>query len=90
MPLQVPEARLADYVGRYTGWIGDIELRLERAELVPQLAGDQPPVRLVFYAADRSVGQAAPLKNCRMEFLRSPEGHVVWLRLRGRIHARQD
>jgi CubicO group peptidase (beta-lactamase class C family) len=88
VPLQVPESRLAEYVGRYTGWIGDIDVRLEKGELLLQLEGNRPPVRLAFYAVDRAVGQEAPFQNSRMEFLRSPASRVVWLRLQGRIHAR--
>jgi hypothetical protein len=45
---------------------------------------------MVFYAADRAIGREAALKYSRMEFLRDAQGQVVWLRLQGRIHARQE
>jgi hypothetical protein len=65
-------------------------VRLENGELMLQPPVEQRPVPMVFYAADRAIGREAALKYSRMEFLRDAQGQVVWLRLQGRIHARQE
>jgi CubicO group peptidase (beta-lactamase class C family) len=99
-PMEVPEAELEEYAGRYV--LGDtIDLRVEGVALrFEEAYGDRstisetepeppPPARARFYARDRIILVDGPQEGERAEFLRSPEGRILWLR-RGRVYARQD
>jgi CubicO group peptidase (beta-lactamase class C family) len=102
-PMEVPEAELEEYAGRYVlGGTGDaIDLRVEGVALrFEEAYGDRstisetepeppPPARARFYARDRIILVDGPQKGERAEFLHSPEGRISWLR-RGRVYARQD
>jgi hypothetical protein len=102
-PMEVPEAQLEEYAGRYVlGGTGDaIDLRVEGAALrFEEAYGDRsaisepapeppPPARARFYARDCIILIDGPQRGARAEFLRGPEEHIRWLRT-GRVYARQD
>jgi CubicO group peptidase (beta-lactamase class C family) len=102
-PMEVPEAELQEYAGRYVmGGTGDaIDLRVEGVALrFEETYGDRsvisetepespPPARARFYARDRIILVDGPHKGARVEFLRGAEGRIRWLRT-GRVYARQD
>jgi CubicO group peptidase (beta-lactamase class C family) len=94
------EESLAAYAGLYTGFMADLDLRLRDGALyiqdVPKLAlpgaalpPADPPVRMAFCGEDRIVALEEPIKNTRGEFLRAPDGSIAWLRIFGRVFARQ-
>jgi CubicO group peptidase (beta-lactamase class C family) len=102
-PLELPRERLQEYVGSYTTPMADIDLRLEDGGLVEHVmlkggfprkdsppGPPIPPVPLVFYAEDRVFVPGGRFKGHRAEFLRDPEGQIVWYRDGGRIARRQE
>ncbi len=102
-PLDLPESKLAPYVGRYASLDSDYELYLQDGKLMmrvtyrggfptpdtPPPSSQPPPVRLAFYAEDRVVALDPPLQNNRGEFLRDLEGSIAWFRFGGRIRKRE-
>jgi hypothetical protein len=53
-------------------------------------AGPKPPVAPAgFVAPDRLLVTGGPSSGSRAEFIRNDDGKIGWLRLGGRIHARQ-
>jgi CubicO group peptidase (beta-lactamase class C family) len=102
-PMDVPEAELEEYAGRYVmSGTGDaVELRVEGSALrFEEAYGDlpvisetnpeaPPPALAGFYARDRMILVDGPYKGARTEFLRNAEGSIRWLRMR-RIYSRQD
>jgi CubicO group peptidase (beta-lactamase class C family) len=96
-------AELAEYVGRYEQAMSSIELVAgDDGTLVAQVtprggfpvkdspAGPTPPpARLGFWAADRLLGLDPPWVGARAEFLRDASGRIIWLRIGGRLAARQ-
>lgn len=102
VPLDLPEEALRPYVGRYDSAADALELVLRDGGLVLQVTNKggfptpdcpplsaPPPVRAALYAEDRLVLVEEPFKGDRGEFLRSADGSIAWLRLGGRVHARQ-
>jgi CubicO group peptidase (beta-lactamase class C family) len=100
-PVELPEAQLAEYAGRYTAALTEAELRVEAGGLVAQLiprggfpTADSPPppapppTRLAFTGTDKVVALDPPFKDSRGEFLRDAEGRIAWLRTGGRVHRR--
>jgi CubicO group peptidase (beta-lactamase class C family) len=92
------EEELRAYAGSYRARMTDLELAPDdggfRATLT--LKGGfptpdtprpppPPPGRLVFYGADRVLGQGE-LRGARGEFLRDPSGEIEWFRFGGRLH----
>ena len=101
-PLELAEAALRPYVGRYTTPMSDIELALRDGGLVAQVTPKggfpdkdsapgptPPPTRLVLTADDGILTLDPPFKDGRGEFLRDPDGNIAWLRFGGRIARRQ-
>lgn len=95
--------QLAEYCGRYSAALQDIELRLERGELICSVIAkggfptpDTPPPpplpdsRALSIGADRLMLLDPPFKDIRGEFLRDEQGRIVWLRIGGRIHRRNE
>ncbi len=102
-PLELSEAELASYAGRYNAALSELDLNVDKGYLWVQarpkggfpkkdsLPGPTPPpVRVVFYAPDKIIGLDAPFKDAKGEFLRHPDGSIAWLRISGRISARQE
>jgi CubicO group peptidase (beta-lactamase class C family) len=102
LPLDLPEEQLAAFTGVYTSAADDCSLSLSAGGLVLQVtpkggfptpdspaSPPPPPVRAALYAQDRLIVVEDPIKGARGEFLRSPDGSLKWLRLFGRVHARQ-
>lgn len=91
---------LAEYAGRYTASISDLDITLAGDALVVRTTlkqlvpgslttfPDPPPSRLRAYAPDRLIGVDGPLKDARVEAVRGDDGRVAWLRLGGRIRKR--
>ena len=100
-PLDLPEAQLAAYAGRYDAAMGLREIRLEEGSLVLQVTPrggfptpdappppPPPPMHIALYAEDRAVVLDGPFKDARAEFLRGSDGEIAWLRISGRVHQR--
>ncbi len=99
-PLSATERTV--YVGYYTAQLSDVEVRLGAENLLLQVipkggfpdkaspAGPKPPLAPAgFVAPDRLLVTGGPSTGSRAEFIRNDDGTIGWLRLGGRIHARQ-
>jgi CubicO group peptidase (beta-lactamase class C family) len=94
VPAPLPADRLAPYVGRYAS--PALELRVGAGDGVVLLQGLQggeplpglPQFRFGFYGEDRAVALDEFAGGTRCDFLRHPDGAVGWLRLGGRLLAR--
>ncbi|MGH2404645.1 MAG: serine hydrolase domain-containing protein [bacterium] len=101
--LEIPEAGLASYAGRYVGAgsTSDLELIVRDGGITMQVhikggfpdkdsppPPTPPPMRLAFLDTDRIMVLDEPMKGGRGEFLRNTDGSIAWLRL-SRIRARQ-
>lgn len=99
-PVAMSEEQLRPYLGRYEARLStaDVDLRdgglilqVERtgglADIEPK-APTPPPVRLIFTGEDRVVALDPPFAGNRGEFLRDPNGDIVWFRWGGRISRR--
>jgi hypothetical protein len=93
---------LDHYAGHYDSWISDADVSVDGNQLVVQLrpkpgfpykgappGPEPPPVRFAFFAEDRIVGLDDPLRHAQAEFIRDARGQIAWLRLGGRLRARQ-
>jgi CubicO group peptidase (beta-lactamase class C family) len=102
-PIEAPPETLETYVGRYASRMTELELTLQDGTLVLQARPRggfpkpdsppppaPPPVKIALYAEDRAVGLEPPYKDARIEFLRSPDGMPIWMRIGGRVHRRED
>ena len=102
VPLDLPEEKLLPYVGKYDAAGGVCEIFFREGGLVLQATPKggfptpdspppqaPPPVRVALYAEDRVIVLDEPMKDARGEFLRNPDNSIAWLRLGGRVHARQ-
>lgn len=102
LPLDLPETTLFSYAGRYDAAADLCEITLRDGGLVLQVTPKggfptpdsppseaPPPVRMALYAHDRVIILDEPMKGARGEFLRNPDDSIAWLRLGGRVHARQ-
>jgi CubicO group peptidase (beta-lactamase class C family) len=100
--LDVPESRLAEYVGLYEAYMSNLELTLSNGRLSLQIIPKggfpdkdsppepaPPPTRLAFYQPDRVIALDPPLTGDRLEFLRDENGRIAWLRT-SRLHKRTD
>jgi CubicO group peptidase (beta-lactamase class C family) len=99
--LDLPADRLGEHAGAYQAVIDDVVLSIRDGALVLEqirrldlmaarpLTPPPPSVRLGFVAEDRVVGLDPPYTGARGEFLRAPDGQIVWFRWGGRIHRRQ-
>jgi CubicO group peptidase (beta-lactamase class C family) len=101
-PLDLPAAQLAPYLGRYESAMTIYELTLTEGELIlhTTLKGGfptpdapppepPPPLRAALYDEDRLIVLDEPMKEARGEFVRDENGRITWLRLGGRLQARQ-
>ncbi len=101
-PLNLPEEKLLSYAGQYDAAGAVCEISFREGGLVLQVTPKggfptpdspppqaPPPVRVALYAEDRVIVLDEPMKDTRGEFLRNPDNSIAWLRLGGRVHARQ-
>lgn len=101
-PLDLPAEQLAPYLGRYEAAMTIYELALTNGQLslhttlkggfpTPDAPPPEPPppLRAALYDEDRLIVLDEPMKEARGEFLRDENGRITWLRLGGRIQARQ-
>ncbi len=99
--LKVLPGQLAEYTGRYTAALQDIEMKAENGELTmyvspkggfPAKDSPAPPVpppsRAEFVGLDRIRMVETPWTDVMGEFLRNPDGAIAWFRFGSRIHAR--
>ncbi|MBV9545067.1 MAG: beta-lactamase family protein [Chloroflexi bacterium] len=96
-------AELDQYVGRYEQPLTSIDLRAsQEGGLIIQATPKggfptrdspppptPPPARFAFWTEDRILGLDPPYRGARAEFLRGPDGSLKWLRIGGRLSARQ-
>jgi CubicO group peptidase (beta-lactamase class C family) len=100
-PLDLTAEELADYAGRFSSAMVDIELLVENGSLVEHVAlkggfprkdspprPAPPPSALAFYDRDRVFVSEGMFKGTRAEFLRDAHGRVAWYRAGGRVHER--
>jgi len=99
--MEVPQERLAEYVGSYEATLSAADVESSGGRLVirrrslggfptkdipPPPTEPRPPVHYGFYGEDQIVGLEAPNKGDRGQFLRDPNGGIAWLRLGKRIN----
>jgi CubicO group peptidase (beta-lactamase class C family) len=101
-PLELPAEQLAGYIGRYESALSVCDLRLGDGGLIldvtykggfptrdsPPMPAP-PPMRVAICAGDRLVVRDPPMQDAGGEFLRDPNGEIVWLRIGGRVLARE-
>jgi CubicO group peptidase (beta-lactamase class C family) len=100
-PLALTTEQLAEYAGRYSAALDNIALTPSDGALTMQYTPKggfpekdspappaPPPMRLALCEGDRAVVLDGPMRDTFGEFLRDPDGTIVWLRFGGRIHAR--
>jgi CubicO group peptidase (beta-lactamase class C family) len=102
-PLQLTEAELSEYAGRFSSAMADIDIRLENGGLVEHETPrggfprkdspprpSPPPSAIAFYDNDRAIVTEGMFKGTRSEFLRDRDGRIVWYRAGGRVLARTE
>jgi len=99
VPLDLPEAEFAPYLGCYQGTSSYIELAYDDDGLMIRMVPTQAPpgqqdippaepaIRAAMIGADRLMILDPPLKNVQGEFLRGADGDIAWMRLSKRIFA---
>ncbi len=94
----VVPAGLAQYAGPYRAIIttSTVTANAGTLQLLPRSnmagTGDTAPpesVTLTFHAPDQTVVMQGPHRGARCEFIRDPQGAIVWLRWDGRLARRQ-
>jgi CubicO group peptidase (beta-lactamase class C family) len=101
-PIEASEEELAEFVGRYTRPMVDIELGMLGGRLIGQMtykAGfpsqdsppspPPPPATLGLCEKDRLIILDGMMKDATAEVIRKADGSIGWIRL-GRIHKRLD
>jgi CubicO group peptidase (beta-lactamase class C family) len=100
--LPLSDERLHEYAGRYEAVLSSVELRVNDGGLElrvtprggfpttssPPLPAP-PPAQLAFFDADRALRLGSSYYDGRCEFLRDTQGTITWLRIGGRLAARQ-
>jgi CubicO group peptidase (beta-lactamase class C family) len=96
--------QLAEYAGRYVTPLSIVEIsahdgRLMIAardsdkvrELIENPPPPDPPCAIAFTGPDQICASDGPLKDAlKGEFLRDADGKIIWLRIGGRVHRRED
>ena len=98
-PIDIPNAELKEYVGRYRIGTGCFDLKVKRKYLIYHdvpLGGFPmpdtppgpalPPVRFAFYEKDKVIGLDEPYKNALGDFFRDSKGNLQFFRIGGRAH----
>jgi CubicO group peptidase (beta-lactamase class C family) len=94
--------QLAQYAGRYAAALTLAELTVHDGQLILETRDSEkvrefienpppppPPSPVVFYGEDKIVATEGPLKDLTAEFLRAPDGEIVWARIGGRLYRRE-
>jgi CubicO group peptidase (beta-lactamase class C family) len=97
--IQLPQAELLAYTGRYDSAVAQRNLYLQDGVLMLQSiphggfptpdsppGEPPPPIRLAFWAADKVIALDEPFKGARGEFLRNTDGTIAWFRFASRVH----
>ncbi|MFN8484385.1 MAG: serine hydrolase domain-containing protein [Anaerolineae bacterium] len=100
--LDLSASDLAAYAGYYEGRLSAIEMTVSDGSLVVQgypkggfpdetspPPPAPPPARFAVIGPDQVIGLESPVKDLRGEFLRGPDGAIVWFRWGGRILRRR-
>jgi CubicO group peptidase (beta-lactamase class C family) len=95
-------AELEQYLGRYEQALSAYDVSASDGGLVIQETEkggfptkdsppppSPPPARFAFWSEDRVIGLDPPYIGARAEFLRGADGALKWLRIGGRVSARQ-
>ena len=101
--LDLPTDSLAAFAGRYSARGSDLDLTLDDEGLILSMTPRggfprkdsparpaPPPMRVAAIGEDRVVIVEGPFQGQQAEFLRRPDGGIVWLRMGVRAYARQD
>jgi hypothetical protein len=87
---QQPDA--APYVGQYVRPMNTVVARVEKDRLMLQVhpngGAADPDMPVAFYGPDRAVVTSGPEEGASIEFVRSADGGVQWVRVTGRIARR--
>ena len=96
---KMPADALVEFTGDYRAMIttSSVAVRNGSLQLTPHqnlrtgrdASLPDPPVRLAFYAPDRTVVMEGSHAGERCEFLRDGDGRIAWLRWDGRLARRQ-
>jgi CubicO group peptidase (beta-lactamase class C family) len=97
--IELERTRYTEYADRYRAELSDAELELADTGLVYRTFShnklnvqpkppDPPPSRVAFTSDARFTLLDGPLKDTRGEFLRGPDGNVLYLRVGGRVYRR--
>ncbi|MDQ2742318.1 MAG: beta-lactamase family protein [Chloroflexota bacterium] len=99
--LDVGEEKLAEYAGTYTSAMLELELSVRDGTLMlamrntgglpgmEELPPPPPPTTVAVIGEDKILTLDPPIEDIRGEFLRGPDGRIVWFRAGGRVHKRQ-
>jgi CubicO group peptidase (beta-lactamase class C family) len=100
-PLNASETQLAAYVGNYSAAANEMHISLQQGVLILQdipkggfptqdspAPPPPPPVRMALCGSDRVLILDEPGRGNQGEFLRSPQGDLIWFRMGGRVHKR--
>jgi CubicO group peptidase (beta-lactamase class C family) len=95
------QPELADYTARFTRPFADVVVSVENGTLhlqsiakrgFPNASAPVPPpgpkVPYAFYSKDRAIATGGPARGARIDFIRSNDGRIEWVRVGGRIHRR--
>ncbi|HEX6819370.1 MAG TPA: serine hydrolase domain-containing protein [Ktedonobacterales bacterium] len=98
---RTPE-QLAAYAGRYSGTFSTIDMVVRDGGFIAERHDTErvrhlydtppppePPSPVAFFAEDQIVATEGPLKGATGDFLRGPDGALVWLRIGGRLFRRE-
>ncbi len=98
---EVTSEELAKYAGEYEAALSKVTLSVRNGQLYMQARSKggfpkpsspptptPPEVRVAFTSPDQAVSLDYPFAGGKGEFLRNPEGSVVWFRWGGRLHKR--
>ncbi|MBI5029824.1 MAG: beta-lactamase family protein [Chloroflexi bacterium] len=101
-PIAMTDAQLAEYAGRYTSALADIDLKIENGNLVMNTTPKggfpkkdsppgptPPPSHFVFIGSDRILALDGWSKDLQGEFLRDADGKIAWFRFGSRIRAKE-
>jgi hypothetical protein len=94
--------QLAERAGHYSALLSKVIMRADEDGLILEIVPmggfptpdsppgpKPPPMRAALCDGDSLIVLDDPGKGDRGEFLRDPDGSIAWLRLGGRLHARQ-
>jgi CubicO group peptidase (beta-lactamase class C family) len=100
-PLALTPEQLASYAGRYVGHMDDLELQVQGDGLLlvehpkrgfpdpDDIPPAAPPMRASLVAPDRALVTDEPMAGSQADFLRGPDGAIVWFRAGGRVYRRE-